>query len=1055
MAVINISPGDSIATTLTNADAGDEIVAAGGNYGIVNMTSTYTRSPRVVLRAASKTNKPTITGSIGMYFANVNGLTIDGFLFNNATKSGDQGYPRSGDIAIRLGTQTAISHRNVTIRNCHFIGYQRQLEINRGEDFILEYNRFEETGMDNTRTFSRVDRGRWYRNFFGKPRIDKTRYHERVFPANGKNRHPDNCQWGVPLPAKNGNIQAQGWRDLVIEENWMETWDDYQHNMLILNERWLREDGGNIRDNEYQGVVIRNNRIIAGHSHGLGISGGDYLVERNWISPFPPNAWDDIPVNGKPGPDKHDPTIVVQPGCRNTIIRDNSLFRAIALQKTDGVNGGTLSSPTMTNNTVTTTDYNNVPPPGWVDITNLVGPYATDDPDVSVPAPLESAYVTFGTVYDAGQIQFADGTFQGWSGTVIITDDSTAWRTAPGDIDLQWRAVDEGVSGWKPTRLGTPSTNAANSNRYDIRPDFETPNTAFPDAHRVHARKGGAITMTDVTLRWKPKTSTVYSLESTFNLSFTTPALGTAPNVSAVTLGNSAYTIGQTVTATFAYTLGTGTFSSLLVEWVLGSTVVSSQTLANGITTATTTASSAGSLSARVTLTTSVTPASVRSSTTATVTASPVLPDVTSVILNKSAYVQGEIATATATYTAGNGTGIAVTYQWKRDTVNIGGATSATYTTAALDVGEDLTCTVTATTSAGADSMTSAISSVAAVSGEPDPLAATEWEIAGVVSAPGLQNRFTAQWRMLITDTAVTGADWTTATVWRPCIQRGVDAQGRKLWELAPSATVGDQSHTVGYEETSAPILVRISTSTGTSDPTIAGKTFVGPAEPPILETELPAPQPSDLVLAAVPTELPGRFTGTLTVAGILVPADIASVQWVPTDGVWRNMVQIQTGVWRMASLDVQGTDHMVEYGPGRIDFRARYITAVGTSLPSETKSLVAPAPATPEIPYGEDIDGLIVSGVAVKAPYVVRPAVPAAPIAFVDPADAAYFVVNLPDLPGGATYLIGIYAGTLTDLTGLGGTWRATLSGNHRQGLLTAVSSAGVNSVSRVFNII
>ncbi|MCA9367859.1 hypothetical protein KC887_06400, partial [Candidatus Kaiserbacteria bacterium] len=49
-----------------------------------------------------------------------------------------------------------------------------------------------------------------------------------------------------------------------------------------------------------------------------------------------------------------------------------------------------------------------------------------------------------------------------------------------------------------------------------------------------------------------------------------------------------------------------------------------------------------------------------------------------------------------------------ITYQWKRDTVSISGATSNTYTLQVADDTTDITCTVTRTNSEGSDSATSA-----------------------------------------------------------------------------------------------------------------------------------------------------------------------------------------------------------------------------------------------------------------------------------------------------------------------------------------------------------
>ena len=61
-----------------------------------------------------------------------------------------------------------------------------------------------------------------------------------------------------------------------------------------------------------------------------------------------------------------------------------------------------------------------------------------------------------------------------------------------------------------------------------------------------------------------------------------------------------------------------------------------------------------------------------------------------------------------------------LTYQWKRDAVNIGSATASTYTTVAADVGTTITCFVTATNASGAD--TSLSNGIAVVARTPTDL---------------------------------------------------------------------------------------------------------------------------------------------------------------------------------------------------------------------------------------------------------------------------------------------------------------------------------------------
>lgn len=58
--------------------------------------------------------------------------------------------------------------------------------------------------------------------------------------------------------------------------------------------------------------------------------------------------------------------------------------------------------------------------------------------------------------------------------------------------------------------------------------------------------------------------------------------------------------------------------------------------------------------------------------------------------ITQASLTVGQTASLTTNATSGT-----ATYQWKRDGVNIGGATSATYTTQGADTGTDLTCAVT------------------------------------------------------------------------------------------------------------------------------------------------------------------------------------------------------------------------------------------------------------------------------------------------------------------------------------------------------------------------
>lgn len=103
--------------------------------------------------------------------------------------------------------------------------------------------------------------------------------------------------------------------------------------------------------------------------------------------------------------------------------------------------------------------------------------------------------------------------------------------------------------------------------------------------------------------------------------------------------------------------------------------------------------------------------ASAASSTTVTVTQAPantVAPAVTG-----SATVGNALSSTTGTWTGSPSPSFS--YQWRRDAVDIGGATSSSYTTVAADVGHAVTCVVTATNSAGSASASSNATTVAGI----------------------------------------------------------------------------------------------------------------------------------------------------------------------------------------------------------------------------------------------------------------------------------------------------------------------------------------------------
>ncbi len=210
-------------------------------------------------------------------------------------------------------------------------------------------------------------------------------------------------------------------------------------------------------------------------------------------------------------------------------------------------------------------------------------------------------------------------------------------------------------------------------------------------------------------------TNAAGSMQATSANTASVTAAPLAPsNTAAPTISGSAQ-VNQTLTATSGTWSGTAPIS-YAYQWQRGSTNIS------GATSATYTAQAAdvgATLRVVVTATNSVGTAQATSAATATVAAATTPPANTALPAITGTAQAGQTLTA-STGTWSGTTPITYAYQWQRGSTNISGATSATYTAQAADVGATLRVVVTATNSAGTAQATStATTAVTAASAAP------------------------------------------------------------------------------------------------------------------------------------------------------------------------------------------------------------------------------------------------------------------------------------------------------------------------------------------------
>lgn len=185
------------------------------------------------------------------------------------------------------------------------------------------------------------------------------------------------------------------------------------------------------------------------------------------------------------------------------------------------------------------------------------------------------------------------------------------------------------------------------------------------------------------------------------------PVNTAAPTISGTT------TQGETLTATTGTWTGTPS-PAFAYQWQRGTTNISGATLA----TYTLQAGDVGSTVRCVVTATNVQgSASANSANSAAVTALPVAPSLSGVPTISGTTTQGEILTATAA-TASGTPAPTRTWQWRRNGSAISGATSATYTLQAADVGAVVSVTQTETNASGSASATSTNTATIAASGD-------------------------------------------------------------------------------------------------------------------------------------------------------------------------------------------------------------------------------------------------------------------------------------------------------------------------------------------------
>lgn len=345
---------------MQQAQGGDTIGCAPGDYTQLVADNIH-KTSMVTIMATDRNNPPRFIPSpyYCLELKRLTNFTFDGFFFDGSEMKDEFGYPHKNGIAVRYGYS-----RNLVFRNCTFDFWHIGIDPFNGEnnvnyDCIIEYNKFTRRGMDCMRFF-RKQVGLIIRNNVStNDYIDVSRSHE-------SDRHPDIIQFAAVHPYQPASI------DVVIESNKFMLADLYSHVMYIISEAVCKKG---ITDEDWypKNFIIRNNDFMSAHVNSIAIGGHkNALIEGNKIHKTP-GKFELGKAVGTPSINSY--------GFNNgLIIRNNTGPRKFSVQP--GYEG-TDVNVTVASDNVWTTDHvwnaTNEEPAGWIDLTNLTGPYAYEN----------------------------------------------------------------------------------------------------------------------------------------------------------------------------------------------------------------------------------------------------------------------------------------------------------------------------------------------------------------------------------------------------------------------------------------------------------------------------------------------------------------------------------------------------------------------------------------------------------------------------------------------------------------------------------------------------
>jgi hypothetical protein len=287
--IITVSTLDELYDALANAEGGETILLEGGDYGdfyLGGKSGFDTTFPSNVTIASADPENPAVFSSMDV--RDSSNLTFDGIVFDYTFEAGDEIYYKpfsvtdssniviqnstfDGDVATGVSATsdgygyahglTVRGCENVTVENNECYGFYKGMVFSESSGLVVVGNDLHSMRMDGMNFAEVTDvliEGNYIHDFAGSP---------------NSGDHCDMIQFWT-----NGTDSPS--TDIIITGNILDIGEGtYTQSIFMRNE--LVDTGQAGEEMYYQNVVITDNLITNGHSHGITVGETDGLVISN------------------------------------------------------------------------------------------------------------------------------------------------------------------------------------------------------------------------------------------------------------------------------------------------------------------------------------------------------------------------------------------------------------------------------------------------------------------------------------------------------------------------------------------------------------------------------------------------------------------------------------------------------------------------------------------------------------------------------------------------------------------------------------------------------